>query len=508
MSYKLQQKINSGGMAELWIATKEGSEGFKKACAVKIIRSDLSDREDFAKMFMAEAKILSNMTHANIMHVMDLTTIDQSPAIVMDLNIGGDLGQIYRQSFDAGALIPIPMLLYVIASVAQGLHYAHNFKDPMTGQLMAVVHRDISPGNILLSVDGKVRLSDFGVAKAANRGFETDVGQIKGKYSYMSPEQLQNKSLDHRSDLFSLGVVLWEGLAGRFRFHQLPDLAIYEKLAQFPQFESLLDINSNVSAALNEIVSKCLATDPGMRYRSALELARDLEKQLNDEFSSFSPEKLGKFVERSLKSQVDLTQNILRQALSADGGVPGQSSSVSRVSAVAQSESGAVVTPALANSSVIHAPAPSVVRNHPPGVSVDIARNAAQRSSSESVSVSSITATGGQQEDCQKINIIVHVGQNKQEDHSSFLHKGKDLTLAHEAPSTVRPKLSVSKTNLKPMPYHSHVTARGPSAQKSTEKKSGGLMGLLLTIFIAAGLAWALLNAPLIRQFIKTIKAG
>jgi serine/threonine protein kinase len=315
MSYKLHQKLNVGGMAELWVATKEGADTFKKACAIKVIRSDLGDRDDFARMFMAEAKILSNMNHANIMPVMDLTMIDHSPAIVMDLNIGGDLNQIFRQCFDAGALIPIPMLLYVVASVAQGLHYAHNFKDPMTGQPLDVVHRDISPGNILLGVDGKVRVSDFGIAKAANRGFETDAGQVKGKYVYMSPEQLQNKTLDHRSDIFSLGVVLWEGLAGRFRFGQLPELAIYEKLAQAPRFESLLDLNPNVSAALNDVVMKCLSVDPHQRYRTAADLARDLHRQLMSEFSSFTPEKLGKFVERLLKSQVDQIQQMLQKAL-------------------------------------------------------------------------------------------------------------------------------------------------------------------------------------------------
>jgi serine/threonine protein kinase len=514
MAYTLHQKFNAGGMADLWLATKEGPDGFKKVCAVKVIRSDLGDRDDFARMFLAEAKILSNMSHANIMPVMDLTTIEQSPAIVMDLNIGGDLNQIFRQSFDSGALIPIPMLLHVIASVAQGLHYAHNFKDPVTGQALAVVHRDISPGNILLAIDGKVRLSDFGIAKAQNRGFETDVGQIKGKYTYMSPEQLQNKSLDHRSDLFSLGVVLWEGLAGRFRFDQLPEVAIYEKLSHAPEFESLLELNANVSTSLNDIVIKCLKSDPSQRYRTAGDLARDLERQLITEYASFSPEKLGRFVERSLKSQVERIQQTLQQALS---GVSAETPT-SRIhvkmnakldGAAESSQNKPLKNPSAGQTSDPNAVMPQLIRqvsqpvssSASPQTPQDVSRPAVDGRQSQVRSMVS-------EHDHRQINVTVNMGHHKSDDQSPFLQKGRDLTLTDASPTSIQPKITVSKTNLKAVPQNPPVTMRrGPSLQVQG-KQTSGRMGFIIGLLFLMGVAWLILNAPMIRQLIKAMKAG
>jgi serine/threonine-protein kinase len=511
MSYTLHKKINSGGMADLWFATKDGLEGFKRALAVKVIRSDFMDRDDFAQMFTAEAKMLSNMNHANIMPVIDLTTIDKSPALVMELNIGGDLSQIFRHSFDAGALIPIPMLMHIVSCIAQGLDYAHNFKDPLSGQALGVVHRDISPGNILLATDGKVRLSDFGIAKAANRGFETAVGQIKGKYAYMSPEQLRNKALDRRSDVFSLGVVLWEGLAGRFRFGSLPEFSIHEQLISDPVFQDLTKINENVSVALNEVVMKCLRPDPNERYRRAVDLARDLDRQLALEFSSFTPEKLGRYVERSLKNQVDEFLIFLRQAL-VEKGTPAQANQVgasvnsANVSAQFQSVPASNAPsipsppqpPAPSISSPPEPPVPSIPS--PPQPAVRVENHVGHQ-------ISVVTSDVYPDDDSKKINLVINLPKTTSDNAQFVVHKGRDLTMQAEIPGSISQKLRVSGPNLRSVPPQRPVNYTPTSTVRQTSKIQESKWSVFfLLLFFLAVVILAILNFPAIGEFLRSIK--
>lgn len=506
MAYTLHKKINSGGMADLWFATKDGLEGFQKALAVKVIRSDFMDRDDFAQMFTAEAKMLSNMNHANIMTVIDLTTIDNSPALVMELNIGGDLSQIFHNSFDAGALIPIPMLMHIVSCIAQGLDYAHNFKDPLSGQYLGVVHRDISPGNILLATDGKVRLSDFGIAKAANRGFETAVGQIKGKYAYMSPEQLRNKALDHRSDVFSLGVVLWEGLAGRFRFGSLPEFTIHEQLINDPVFEDLTKINENVSVGLNEVVMKCLRPNPNERYRRAVDLARDLDSQLLLEFSSFTPEKLGRYVERSLKNQVDEFMILLRQAL-VERGSPAQPNQMSAIGNSANVSAQFQSVPASVVPAVPSPPQP-LARSTPtppqPAVHVE---------NREGNQISVITSNVDPDHDSQKINLVINLPKTTPEDAQFVLHKGRDLTMQAEIPGSISQKLRVSSPSLHSIRPQRTVTWAPTSTVRQTSQIRKSKWPVFFAVFFF--LAFVILailnipaisNIPIIGQFLRIIK--
>lgn len=539
MSYTLHQKINAGGMADLWLATKGGADNFKKVLAIKVIRSDMGDRADFTRMFLAEAKILSNMSHANIMPVIDLTTIEHSPAIVMELNVGGDLSQIFHHSFGAGAFIPTPMILHIIWAVANGLHYAHSFKDPLSGQPLQIIHRDISPGNILLAVDGNVRLSDFGIAKASNRGFETTVGQIKGKYAYMSPEQLQNKPLDHRSDLFSLGVVLWEGLAGRFRFESTSDLDMYEKLSQPPNFENLSDLNPDVSKSLNQIVMKCLSPNPDQRYRNAAELARDLQRHMLTEFSSFSHEKLGKFVERSLKNQVEQLQTLIQRSLTqATPRADAIQASTERASSEAPS-SKASQTPAKSEPSKPSRPSLEASSDSKasqasarPEQSGDLSAHLEVSSQSQPLPVrdqaepstpnpsvqqsatpgplhisanSAALSTG---DDSKKINIVVQMGQNQPIGQNSIRHKGKDLTLTGAASVSLRPKLSVSESRMKPFPQQNRVVfQRTAAVSQSDAKKSSLGLTFFWLVLLSIAMVWAVFNAPLILQLLKTLGA-
>src|SRR3954470_19172056 len=196
-------------MAEVFKAKATGVEGFERMVAVKRILPSIAEDEEFITMFIDEAKIAVQLTHANVAQIFDLGRVDGSFFIALEYVHGKDLRAIFNRGRQRGELLPIPMSCYAIMKLCEGLDYAHNKRDA-TGGFLNLVHRDVSPQNILVSYEGEVKIIDFGIAKAAGRSHQTQAGILKGKFAYMSPEQVQGRSIDRRSDIFAVGNILFE----------------------------------------------------------------------------------------------------------------------------------------------------------------------------------------------------------------------------------------------------------------------------------------------------------
>jgi serine/threonine protein kinase len=273
--YQLLKKLAAGGMAEVYLARQSGLEGFEKLIVVKRILPHLASDEEFVHMFLNEARIAARFNHANIVQIYDLGMIESTYFIAMEYVHGEDLGRVMRKAWNAGTWIPPQLALRVIAQACEGLYCAHTKTDE-SGRALNVVHRDISPQNILVSFDGGVKIVDFGIAKAADSSSGTRNGTIKGKYAYMSPEQAQGKLVDARTDVFALGLVLYELLTGVRPLKRDTDI-------QTLQAALACDIEppskvASISDTLDPLVMQALTRNADDRYASA----RDFQLAIED----------------------------------------------------------------------------------------------------------------------------------------------------------------------------------------------------------------------------------
>src|SRR5262245_26827807 len=216
-------------MAEVFRAKATGVEGFEKLVAIKRILPNIAEDDEFITMFIDEAKIAVQLTHANIAQIYDLGKIDDSYFIALEFVWGKDLRTIFERARKRGEILPIALSCYVISRICEGLDYAHRKRDAQ-GDDLQIVHRDVSPQNLLVSYEGEVKIIDFGIAKAANKASKTQAGILKGKFGYMSPEQVRGLPLDRRSDIFSVGIVLYELLTGERLFLGESDFSTLEKV--------------------------------------------------------------------------------------------------------------------------------------------------------------------------------------------------------------------------------------------------------------------------------------
>jgi len=275
--YILLEKIGSGGMGEVFKATRKGVEGFEKTFAIKRIHPHLvEENEKVISMFIDEAKIASQLSHPNIVHIYDLGKIDNYYYIAMEYVLGKDLEVILNRLRKQNLLMPYEYASLIGIKICQALDYAHR-KHDSSGKIMGIVHRDVSPKNILISYEGEVKLTDFGVAKAASKIHQTIPGGIKGKIPYMSPEQAKGEEIDHRSDIYSLGTVLYEMCTGKKAFTGETDIAILDKVRKGEVIPPS-QVNPQIPKQLESIILKAMQYNPGDRYQNVNELKKDLEK--------------------------------------------------------------------------------------------------------------------------------------------------------------------------------------------------------------------------------------
>ena len=333
--YELLCPVARGGMAAVWLARFQGKHGFEKLVAVKTILPSFATDVEFRRMFLDEATIASRIEHTNVAQILDLGEHDGILYLVMEWVEGDPVARLERAVQQAGGVIPQAIALRIASDSCAGLHAAHQLCDD-TGRSLGVVHRDVSPQNILVSAKGVVKLIDFGIAKARDRASEdTRSGVFKGKLQYMAPEQALGKAVDRRADVWAIAAVLYKLLArrpvheGRSRVDALRSLTSNEPLVPLPE---------HVATEVAEVVIKALSFEPSDRYENCFELQKALDRAIHAESLYLTTGELSAFVNQHLASQLEArranikssmlaltgnaTQNVLPWA--ADGSSPDQ----------------------------------------------------------------------------------------------------------------------------------------------------------------------------------------
>ena len=305
--YELLEKIAVGGMAEIFKARTKGVGGFEKYLAIKRILPHLCENKDFIDMLINEAKIAVMLSHANIVQIYDLGKIDDSYFIAMEFIEGKDLRALMTRCDQIGMPLFIQHAIFISIEVCKGLEYAHSkqTQDVSGPKDLNIVHRDISPQNVMISYEGEVKITDFGIAKANANISETEAGVVKGKYEYMSPEQASGLPVDRRSDIFSTGIVLYEMLTGQKPFRGESDLTILERVRE-AKVEPPSKYNKSIPKKLEKIVLKSLARDTVDRYLSATELKDDLTRFFYSSTFNFTTSNLAAFMKSIFAEEIKL----------------------------------------------------------------------------------------------------------------------------------------------------------------------------------------------------------
>lgn len=304
--YILLEKLASGGMAEVYLSKSNGAGGINKFVAIKRILPQYSDHPEFIDMFKEEAKITVNLNHGNVVSIYDFGIERHQFFLVMEYVEGRNLRQVLTEMKKTSTQFSIEQIVYIVKEVAAGLDHAHRCIDGTTGRPLNITHRDMSPQNIMVSFEGEVKIIDFGIAKAETQIEATKAGTLKGKFGYMSPEQADGQAIDLRTDIFSLGIVLWEMLANDRLFTSNSEAAILRKIRDC-QVPSIRKINPSIPPELERIVNKSLAKDKSLRYQTAAALHRDLNRFINTEYPEFSPHDFSVFMKNAF-SQAFLDQ--------------------------------------------------------------------------------------------------------------------------------------------------------------------------------------------------------
>ncbi len=272
--YYLVDKIAVGGMAEIFKAKSFGHGGFEKLLVIKRILPHISEKEEFVEMFVDEAKVSVALQHANIVQTYDFGKFQENWFIAMECVEGKDVKGLLRKLAQRRRLLPIEFAVYVAHEISKGLDYAHR-RENLQGHELGIVHRDMSPSNVLISYEGEAKIADFGIAKATTNAYNTKDGVLKGKFEYMSPEQAMGMSIDRRSDIFSCGIILYECLTGRRLFKTESDVKTLETIKAC-DLDPPSALNPSIPARLDEIVMRALARNREDRYQEARELQNDL----------------------------------------------------------------------------------------------------------------------------------------------------------------------------------------------------------------------------------------
>jgi len=296
--YELCFELASGGMASVYLARIDGVSGFEKLVALKRIHRHLAKEKGYVNMFLDEARIASRITHPNVCSVFDFGESDGEHYIAMEYLVGEPLSRLMSraardQSHRRSPLLPLRMAR-IVADACEGLHAAHELKDA-NGDLLHVVHRDVSPRNLFVTYDGAVQVVDFGIASASQRLHHTSTGQVKGTFAYMAPEQLAARPIDRRVDIWALGVALWEMLAVK-RLFKRDTTANTIHAVLYDEIRPPSDHRSQVPAELDRIVLKALQRDPKTRWRTAREMGQALRQFLGTQREIMGPAELSEWM--------------------------------------------------------------------------------------------------------------------------------------------------------------------------------------------------------------------
>jgi serine/threonine-protein kinase len=301
--YRLLGRIGYGGMAEVWVAHQQGPMGFEKLVAIKRLLPHMENQRNFVRMFLDEARIAARINHANVVQIFDLGLVDQKFYIAMEYLPGESLARIMGEGIKRDRPLPTHVAAMIISQICKGLHHAHQLNDN-EGQPLGIVHRDVSPQNVMVLYDGGVKLLDFGIAKARERLSETTTTGMKGKYAYMSPEQCQGDPVDRRSDIFATGTVLWEILARRRLFKHASKLMMLKMISE-GHAPPPSKMNPDVPPEIDAICLKALRKLPSERYATALELSTAIDEYLVTAGIASSVVQIGEYMEEVFSADKD-----------------------------------------------------------------------------------------------------------------------------------------------------------------------------------------------------------
>jgi serine/threonine protein kinase len=372
--YQLLFLLGQGGMGEVHLARLSGAAGFEKLCIVKTVLPNLMGDQQFIERFHHEARVLVQLTHSNIAQVYDMGEADGTLYMAIEYVPGVDLSRVETRVQRQGAHMPVQMAVYIGQRIAEALGYAHR-KTGADGLPLGIVHRDVSPQNVMVSYEGEVKVIDFGLAKSSARSKHTLPSTVMGKLGYMSPEQALARPVDHRSDIFSAGIVVWEMLAGRpmYAGGTMSEMVAQMAMGEVP---SLRDVRPEISETLEQVVMRALARDPAARYQRADDFARALNELAVREHLSVGAEDVGNYVramcpeEFAAERQLQSKLSVMRKKGEVPEVVPREpelDGTFVRASDVARAEtaSGQFMTPAMRAMSMVQPSDPDVGGRRP-----------------------------------------------------------------------------------------------------------------------------------------------
>lgn len=313
--YELVGELASGGMATVFLGRIAGVGGFQRFVAIKRLHPHLATEQEFVEMFIDEARLAAGIHHPNVVPILDIGTSERGYYLVMEYIEGDTLARLLARAATSGERLPVPIAIRIILDTLAGLHAAHELRDDQD-KLLGLVHRDVSPQNVLVGVDGTARITDFGVARASARLTSTRAGQLKGKLAYMAPEQAKGKDVDRRADVFAMGTVVWEVLAGKRLFKAEDEAATLNRVL-FEPIPKLRDADPSLPAALEAVTMKALDRDPDKRFASCSELADALERAGRATRSIASARDVASYVQKLLGQDIQAQREAVRAWIAA-----------------------------------------------------------------------------------------------------------------------------------------------------------------------------------------------
>lgn len=313
--YELVGELASGGMATVFLGRIGGVGGFQRFVAIKRLHPHLAHEQEFVEMFVDEARLAASIHHPNVVPILDIGASEQGYYLVMEYVEGDTLARFLARAASQGERLPIPIALRIILDTLAGLHAAHELRDE-NDEPLGLVHRDVSPQNILVGVDGTSRITDFGVAHASSRLTTTRGGQLKGKLAYMAPEQARGQGVDRRADVFAMGTVLWEVLAGRRLFKADGDAETLNRVL-FEPIPRLREVDASAPAALDAVAAKALERDVDLRYATCAELSDAIERAARATRLVASARDVASYVQQVIGQTVQQQREAVRAWLAA-----------------------------------------------------------------------------------------------------------------------------------------------------------------------------------------------